>query len=927
MRFPIRPILLFALVWALPCVPTTGGQLEDSVVLRTGTLGGAEEDAGLPAGLVSSTDDLRSGGPAVLRFASAVTPELRRTMESMGIRLDLSVAPRAFVTWLPAGRLESVSEVPGLVWVAPLHPGLKIAPEIFRVHSDDPRTRMSVRVQLFPQFDVDGIAHRLKEMGLEIEHVSQGRSGTGESSFRPATVIAMGSPEAVVAVREPIARWKEVFWIEERRAGRWTNDAGAWVGQSGVDGNQSTPAYDNGLHGEGQILAVLDSGIDVDMCFFRDDVGGPPPVNVGLGLGSPDTQQRKVIIVDFLDSGDDPADPTDWDDVGHGTHVAGSAVADDPTTPGRRDAGDGMAPSAKLIVQDVGAQPDSDELYAIFEQAYLQGARIHSNSFGDTMSPPFNLYSADSAKADAFVWDHPDSLVLFAAGNMGPSSGTVTSPSTAKNVVSVGATRRGSSADKLWHSTSYGPTADGRYKPDITAPGTSVISAESDGDVGTNNCGTTSQTGTSMSCPTAAGFAALVREYFEKGYYPAGEVSPSDSLVPSGALLKATMIASARPMENVQDSPPSDAQGWGRLLLDDALYFAEDNRRLRVVDAAGRFVSPTDPGDSHEVEVLDSGETLRVVLAWTDYPSTPIAALNLVNDLDLEVESPTGTVYLGNNFAGGLSQPGGTADALNNVESVHVGSPGTGLWTVRVRPQAIPQPAQGYALAITGRVPVGALLERTTLGYDDSPGGDADGIVEPGEWVDLPLSLLNRGDQPATGISVTLESLTTEIAVPRSVVGLSDLAPGQQAGSVAPHLRIRPSVGFPCGQEVTLRFTYLADGYQKTQDTNLVVGGGTPDCAIYNPSPNAVDDLSLGRTGTDVMLAWKRPVVDPLHGEVERYRVFRSETASSGFQQLAEVTDGAPEVTWTDIDAADAGPLLFYEVIAGNASGDADPLP
>ena len=94
----------------------------------------------------------------------------------------------------------------------------------------------------------------------------------------------------------------------------------------------------------------------------------------------------------------------------------------------------------------------------------------------------------------------------------------------------------------------------------------------------------------------------------------------------------------------------------------------------------------------------------------TTSSSSPAAAFNLVNDLDLELVSPTGSIYRGNVFSNGASQTGGSADALNNVEAVRIPGPETGSWIVRVRAQTVPQPTQGYALAATGDDLQGARL-------------------------------------------------------------------------------------------------------------------------------------------------------------------------------------------------------------------------
>src|SRR4029079_14071164 len=163
------------------------------------------------------------------------------------------------------------------------------------------------------------------------------------------------------------------------------------------------------------------------------------------------------------------------------------------------------------------------DLNPIFQQAYTQGARRHTNSWGDNENAAVqNNYSAGSQDVDEFMWNHKDFLIFFAAGNAGPGTASGGSPSTAKNGVAVGATLRGTSADSMSSFSSCGPTADGRIKPDITVPGSSIVSAGRDSSVNTNNCGTAPLSGTSMATPGAAGLTALIRQYYTDGWYPTG---------------------------------------------------------------------------------------------------------------------------------------------------------------------------------------------------------------------------------------------------------------------------------------------------------------------------------------------------------------------------------------------------------------------
>jgi hypothetical protein len=113
--------------------------------------------------------------------------------------------------------------------------------------------------------------------------------------------------------------------------------------------------------------------------------------------------------------------------------------------------------------------------------------------------------------------------------------------------------------------------------------------------------------------------------------------------------------------------------------------------------------------------VLASGDLpLKITLAYTDVPGFPPAIPALVNDLDLEVISPSGLVYRGNQFIDGESVPGAAgADSINNVEGVHVELPERGEYIVRVIGRRVLEDArrdttpvdQDFALVFSGDVP------------------------------------------------------------------------------------------------------------------------------------------------------------------------------------------------------------------------------
>lgn len=500
------------------------------------------------------------------------------------------------------------------------------------------------------------------------------------------------------------------------------------------------PLHEHGIFGQGQIIAVIDTGADYRSCVFIEPDGSAPPVNTGTPHGglqweNVDLTRRKIVAYNFLYSCDQyPGSPGcdtfgvsgALDNQGHGTHSAATA-AGDRETPLVHDTADGVAPGAKLIIQDggyIGGDRCTQfpgvgcpaKLTPIFEQAYRQGARIHSNSWGDRQNQNPNLptptanYPQSAYDVDAFVWSHPDSLVIFNTGNLGQAVETprssLSAPGSAKNTLQIGGTRTSvADDDTLAYFTLFGPARDGRIKPDLVAPAR-VLAGRGDLDGNPTTCEQWVQPGTSWASPAAAGAAALARQYYTDGFYPTGAAVASDALHPSAALLKATLIASARavprrghPVTNrkVAALPvPSHEQGWGFPVLDDALFFAGDARKMHVVDVP--LAKGLVEGASATINLnVKSGTPLKAVLVWTDPPGH-IAGVSdtspqLVNDLDLRVTTFAGTT-LGN---------GNTADRLNNVEVVSLDPQTSGMVSITVSAHDLRFGArQSYALVITG---------------------------------------------------------------------------------------------------------------------------------------------------------------------------------------------------------------------------------
>jgi outer membrane protein assembly factor BamB len=289
--------------------------------------------------------------------------------------------------------------------------------------------------------------------------------------------------------------------------------------------------------------------------------------------------------------------------------------------------------------------------------------------------------------------------------------------------------------------SSRGPTDDGRIKPEVVAPGIAIISTRTNQSQEYEQWGIcdvpSSPTdlrphyltmgGTSMSNPLTAGAAVLVRQYFVDGWHPNHSMTANTSALglqgfnPSSALVKAVLINGAWDMTpgqygtgTTREIPPgwdtgrdlpNNAEGYGRVDLEHSLFPGSgwnDNpaRRLLVHDVTPGLV--TGGSDAYTFDVSGDANPLIVTLVWTDPPALSGAGSKLVNNLDLEVKSPSAAQYLPNR----RNTQGTSTDTVNTVEQVIVTSPASGAWSIRVLGTSVPGFAgattQPYALVISG---------------------------------------------------------------------------------------------------------------------------------------------------------------------------------------------------------------------------------
>jgi DNA-binding beta-propeller fold protein YncE len=598
-------------------------------------------------------------------------------------RLNLTdyIPQFAFLEKVTPETLAALSQEPLFRASTPYQPSFKfsasIGQRVYRTSERQALVGLLLRAILLPDANPQVVAEALVHEGAVDIKVIDDRNLGGVAQIQ----FILPSQELV----SNIARLTDIRLIEEVAEQVEDNSDAATTIQSGTAGNGTI--WDRGLHGENQIIGMMDSGpLDINHCFFED-----------LTNNTPGSTHRKVVQIRNA-SGSAAG--------GHATFVAGCAAGDEVNNSGAH-ADRGGAWAARLVsgnTQDLSSSSLLSELNA----AATSGAFIHTNSWHDNTAGAGNpaTYNQNSADVDTFTWNNEDHLVLGSAGNVGEEQGP---PGTAKNAICVAAAQADPNENNFGDGNS-GPTADGRRKPDLVAVGCGIESA-----IEGTTCGTgpRSPCATSYATPHAAAAAALVRQYYIEGWYPSGTKQPQQAFTPSGALLKATLLNSTIDMTGITDYPNNE-EGWGLVQLDHVLFPADRSRQFAVVDV--RNANGLNTGQSHTYSIRVTGDfqPLKVTLVWTEPPAQAGAATPVVNDLDLIVTSPDGTqTYLGNHFVNGVSALGGSADNLNNVEMVLVNNPMLGEWSVTIQATAVNvgNPGQGYALASSHDLVDSALLQ------------------------------------------------------------------------------------------------------------------------------------------------------------------------------------------------------------------------
>ncbi len=506
----------------------------------------------------------------------------------------------------------------------------------------------------------------------------------------------------------------EVIWVKKNSADIPLNLNVSGVAQSGnppiarlnLDGtlirtaNETThPIWERGLHGEGQIIGVVDLGdLNLSNPFLTHST------NESM---EPGESHRKIIKI--------IPRPDSTSNSSHAMMVVGCAIADHFDEPGEHQHRGG-AWAARILYADRRAL---DNLSAFLDNCIENKALIINRSLmqfvddvkmedgeaktynetsnipegfkiGDSVKPGTKVaYGPVAKKIDRFLFQNQDYIFINASPNTRHGYGDC--GVVAKNSVVVGGVlsppaHNSRTRDLISRQEDPGErstTADNRIKPDILAVSQNITTTDLD-----EETISWQRPANSFAAPHVSAAAALVRQYYMEGWHNNGFRDPDNGVTPSGSLIKATLLNATVPLPD-KNKYPFEGDGWGRLQLNRTLAFQNSNNTLFVFDI------PNEAGiqrqsefigmPPHKFQIKENARRVKITLVYNDIPSdAPNDDSPVRNNIRLKLSVPfklgdfVSPTYYCNGFIEGslVSQPFTMfdspifGDTINNVRQI-----------------------------------------------------------------------------------------------------------------------------------------------------------------------------------------------------------------------------------------------------------------
>lgn len=636
---------------------------------------------------------------AIVQLQEIPNQQTRVTLSAAGISLGQPLTGRAYLATIKRGIPPSAPSLRKLRWVGRLSIEDKLAPELQRAELISWARRVAGRVELvvnlFPDADFAAATKSAKDLGGNI---------LGEA--RNASAFAVSLP---LNRERDLARDDDILFIEP------------------------TPSPARGES-------------DRARTHVHADVGAIPPghpTGQGVIVGIFDGAHALISHPDF-GTRVAQGDVGTYDPQGHPTMTAGMIAGDGSQSlaQGSSVANQwrGLAPASRVRSYNY-AIPSTDYvtnyLNDVTRAVQTDSVVIMNNSWGDSgCSPyPYGSYAGRAPFLDGVITGSLGRAVpiVFSGGNEragypGPNNTTLTNcitnttapfanyttlnhPKSAKNIIDVGAIDSANNA--MSDYSSWGPTLDGRIKPDIVASG--------------QNNGTMNNGVSQITNPFGSPFGNPNQQAYRIPYYQLNnpyvygwfsQTSCAASIVSGGialmlddwsrhfpllgppfpSTLRALLVHNAfdlnDPATTWYTPGPDFASGYGLVQINETLQSLERGDAFQgSVDNQAIVSCP--------VNVPAGAAQFKVTLAWDDPPAIVNANPTLIDDLDLVVTDPAGTRQYP--WTLDPANPAAAAvrtkeDHVNNLEQVLVDTPLAGAWTVVVRGTNVPQGAQKFSL-------------------------------------------------------------------------------------------------------------------------------------------------------------------------------------------------------------------------------------
>ncbi len=518
--------------------------------------------------------------------------------------------------------------------------------------------------------------------------------------------------------------------------------------------------------------------------------------------------------------------------INHATHVAGTLVGRgaNPTAKGMAwqaplDAHDWTQDEAEMALAASRGMLISNHSYGqiggwLWDSYSSSWVWFGSANISEEEDYTFGFYDEKAANWDAIAYDAPYYLIVKSAGNdRGDGPGAfpqtaekdggedgydcITSSGNAKNVLTVGAVRSipdsYEKADDVVMSTfsSWGPTDDGRIKPDICGNGVSVFSS-----LASSNSAYGNASGTSMSAPNVAGSLLLLQEHYEnlngKGNFM------------RAATLKALAIHTAD--EAGVSEGPDYQFGWGLMNSTKAAQlisqdFLENNALIREEKLNNQ--------ETFQISYKpDGSEPLVITLAWTDLAGTPTpislnpTTLMLVNDLDIRISDGSQEYLPYILDPAQPNQPATRGDNFrDNVEKIFIPNPDPNkTYTITISHKGqLQSGAQDFSFIISGvNVPPRFAYDVGIIEIDGFNEQGCNNLINP------QIKLVNFGKETLTAINIEYQLNDQN---PQAIQWQGSLASKEELAITLPPLR----AGDGFGQQFQVKVSLpegLADEYE-----------------------------------------------------------------------------------------------------------------